>query len=282
MTRIARALDQAAATLTTVSETARLDAEVLLAHITGRSRSHFRAWPENPLTPEEQLGFFRLVEQRREGVPIAYLTGRREFWSREFVVSPAVLIPRPETELLVELALALMPQNRTVRILDMGSGSGVLAITLALELPLAQVLALDLSPDALAIAQENAALHRTENVRFLCSDWFSALPKGECFDIVVCNPPYIAENDAHLTQGDVRFEPTLALASGPNGLKDIRRIILDAPAHLVNDGWLLLEHGYDQAEAARSLLTQAGFEQVASYPDLQGQWRVAAGRRTES
>lgn len=282
MIAIARALDEAAGELAQSSDTARLDAEVLLAHVTGRSRSHFRAWPEKPLTSSEQFAFWRLVGQRQKGIPVAYLTGTREFWSREFVVNPGVLIPRPETELLVELALARLPRGRCVSILDMGSGSGALAITLALEWPRARVTAIDLSPDALAVARENAAMHRADNVQFLQSDWFSALQAHERFDLIVSNPPYIRENDIHLSQGDVRFEPTMALASGPSGLNDIRRIVLDAPKHLLDRGWLFIEHGYDQAVAARGLLRQAGFTEVDSYRDLQGHWRVTGGRRIGS
>jgi len=274
----ASALSQATEGLAAISGSPRLDAEILLAHITGKNRSHFRAWPEKELAPEEAAEFWRLVGQRREGVPIAYLIGLREFWSREFEVSPEVLIPRPETELLVEQALTIIPPDRAARILDLGVGSGAIAITLALERPLAEVSALDLSPAALAVAQRNAARHRAGDVRFLHSDWFGALPHDKCFDVIVSNPPYIAETDPHLSRGDVRFEPALALSSGADGLNDIRRIVRQAPAHLVSGGWLLIEHGYDQAEAVRGLLQQTGFEAVASHADLQGHRRVSGGR----
>lgn len=278
MTRIAYALSRAAEMLAAVSDDPRLDAEILLAHITGKNRSHFRAWPEKELAPEDEAEFWRLVAQRREGVPIAYLTGMREFWSCEFQVSPAVLIPRPETETLVEWALSIVPPDRTAHILDLGVGSGAIAITLAVERPLARVTALDLSPAALAVAQRNAALHRAGNVRFLRSDWFAALSDDERFDLIVSNPPYIAETDPHLGRGDVRFEPPLALSSGPDGLNDIRRIVRQTPAHLACGGWLLIEHGYDQGEAVRDLLRQAGLVAVASHADLQGHDRVSGGR----
>jgi release factor glutamine methyltransferase len=275
---IAGILREAAETLAAVSHSPRLDAEILLAHVTGKNRAHFRAWPEKDLAPEEEAAFWRFVEQRRVGTPVAYLTGRREFWSREFRITPDVLIPRPDTELLIELALNRAPSNRSADILDLGTGSGVIAVTLALERPLARVSALDRSPAALDIAQRNAALHHARNVRFLQSHWFAAVVEDECFDLIVSNPPYIAENDPHLAQGDVRFEPALALSSGLDGLEDIRRIVRDAPTHLAAGGWLLLEHGYDQAEAVRALLMQMGFEAVASYPDLQGHERVSGGR----
>jgi release factor glutamine methyltransferase len=277
-TSVAGILTRAAKILAPTSDSPRLDAEILLAHVTGKNRTHLRAWPEKQLLPAVAAEFWRLVGQRREGAPIAYLTGLKEFWSREFLVSSEVLIPRPETETLVERALVIVPRDRAARILDMGVGSGAIAITLALERPLAQVTALDLSPAALAVARRNARLHHAGNVRLLQSDWFSTLADDERFDLIVTNPPYIAENDPHLAQGDVRFEPSVALSSGPDGLSDIRRIIREAPAHLVSGGWLLLEHGYDQAEAVRTLLRHAGFWAVDSHADLQGHWRVSGGR----
>ena len=255
-----------------------MDAEVLLSLATGKTRTHFRAWPEKPLTGEEENTFQTLLEQRLRGRPIAHITGVREFWSREFLVTPDVLIPRPETELLVELALARIQPGQAARVADLGTGSGAIAVTLALERPKATVTALDLSPAALNVASQNAARLGADNVRFIASDWFAALPASEPFDLIVSNPPYVAADDPHLAQGDVRFEPLSALASGPDGLDDIRLITRQAPARLKPGGWLLFEHGWDQAEAARELLVAAGFRTVDSFTDLQGHPRVSGGR----
>lgn len=261
------------------SDSPRLDAEILLCLATGKTRAHLRAWPERQLDEGEAHRFEVLLRQRIEGRPIAHITGNREFWSREFVVTPDVLIPRPETELLVERVLDLIPSEKACRVLDLGTGSGVLAVTLALELPNSSVTALDISPAALAIARGNAEALSANNVRFMQSDWFSALASAERFDLIVSNPPYIAEADPHLGQGDVRFEPKLALASGPEGLDAIRRIVGEAPEWLRSGGWLLFEHGYDQGEAARTLLISQGFEAVSSFRDLPGHERVSGGRR---
>ena len=261
-----------------ISDSPRLDAELLLSLVTGKPRTYFRAWPEKQVTPSEEASFHRLLEQRQVGHPIAHLTGTREFWSREFIVTPDVLIPRPETELLIERALKLIPTDRPAQIADLGTGSGAIAVTLALELPKAFITALDLSPAALAIATVNAKRLGANNVRFIQSDWFAALPLNQRFDLIVSNPPYIAENDPHLTQGDVCFEPILSLTSGPDGLDAIRHIVNEAPSRLNHSGWLLFEHGYDQAGRAGELLHQAGFEEVACFADLQGHGRMSGGR----
>ncbi len=317
LTNIGHLLLEAPSLLASVSESPRLDAEILLAKATGKNRTYFRAWPEKQLTDKETSVFQRLLEQRLAGHPIAHLTGIREFWSREFRVTPDVLIPRPETELLVELALRLIDgcrskaifdcphpdppsaslrtglpvgkgvlsrftssathEGRVVQIADLGTGSGVIAITLALELPKAAITALDLSPAALQIAAENATRLGASNIRFIQSDWFAALPIEERFDLIVSNPPYIAENDPHLQQGDVRFEPSMALTSGPDGLEAIRRIVNEAPNRTNPGGWLLFEHGYDQADRVVELLQASGFEETGSFPDLQGHVRVSGG-----
>jgi release factor glutamine methyltransferase len=234
--------------------------------------------------------FNALVMRRHAGEPVAYLLGHREFFGRDFAASPAALIPRPETELLVEVALSAIKKGKVgadgtaakggtarnaPRILDLGTGTGCIAITLALEYPSAQVTALDASRDALALATENA--HRLNaNVRFLHSDWYAAVA-GETFDLIVSNPPYIAAADAHLTQGDLRFEPPAALASGVDGLDAIRHIIAAAPAHLSAQGQLWLEHGFDQADAVRALLAAAGFTAIEQHRDLAGIVRVSGG-----
>lgn len=278
MTAVAVLLNRAAGDLERISDSPRLDAEVLLAHVTGKNRAHFRAWPEKELDEETESRFRGLLERRLAGQPVAYLVGEREFWSLTFALAPEALIPRPETELLVELALERVARDRPVRIADLGTGSGAVAVALALELPRATVFAADISPAALALAQNNAIRLGAGNVRCLLGDWFSAFPDGESFDMIVSNPPYIAEGDPHLAQGDVRFEPSLALVSGPDGLDAIRRIVGAAPARLRPGGWLLFEHGYDQAERARDLLRAAGFGQVESFADLQGIERVSGGR----
>lgn len=253
-----------------------LDARVLLRHVLQCPAARLVAWPEQRLEAADWAEYRALVERRCAGEPVAYLTGSREFYGREFLVTPAVLIPRPDTELLVELALAHFAGQRGARVLDMGTGSGALAVTLALELDGADVVALDRSREALWVAMANAA-RLGASVSFVQSDWFGALG-DERFELIVSNPPYIAAADPHLEQGDVRFEPRAALAAGPQGLDDLAEIVAGAPARLVPGGWLFLEHGYDQASAARGLLADAGFAQIASWRDLAGIERVSGGR----
>ena len=253
-----------------------MDARVLLRHVLQCPASRLVAWPEQKLAAEEWMEFRAQVERRTAGEPVAYLTGTREFYGREFMVTPVVLIPRPETELLVELALAHFAGRRAVRVLDMGTGSGALAVTLALEMDAPEVIALDRSREALWVAMANAAKLRA-SVSFVQSDWFSALGE-EHFELIVANPPYIAAADPHLEQGDVRFEPRGALAAGVRGLDDLAEIVAGAPARLLAGGWLFHEHGYDQAVAVRSLLADAGFAAIASWTDLAGIERVTGGR----
>ncbi|OYD55863.1 protein-(glutamine-N5) methyltransferase, release factor-specific [Thauera propionica] len=253
-----------------------MDARVLLRHVLQCPAARLVAWPEQRLGSEDWASYRDLVERRVAGEPVAYLTGEREFFGREFLVTPAVLIPRPDTELLVELALAHAAGRKGMRVLDMGTGSGALAITLALELDEADVTALDRSREALWVAMANAA-RLGASVSFVQSDWFSALG-DERFDLIVANPPYIAAADPHLEQGDVRFEPPGALAAGPSGLDDLEEIVMRAPSRLENDGWLFLEHGYDQAAAVRGLLADAGFAAIASWKDIAGIERVSGGR----
>lgn len=253
-----------------------MDARVLLRHVLQCPAARLIAWPEQRLEAADWANYQQLVERRVAGEPVAYLTSSREFYGREFIVTPAVLIPRPETELLVELALAHSAGQRGLHVLDMGTGSGALAVTLALEMDAAEITALDRSREALWVAMANAA-KLGASVSFVQSDWFSALG-DEQFGLIVANPPYIAAADPHLEQGDVRFEPRGALAAGPQGLDDLAEIIAGAPARLVDGGWLFLEHGYDQAAAARGLLADAGFGSIASWKDLAGIERVSGGR----
>jgi release factor glutamine methyltransferase len=253
-----------------------MDARVLLRHVLQCPAARLVAWPEHKLAGEDWTEYLGLVERRAAGEPVAYLTGTREFYGREFMVTQAVLIPRPETELLVELALAHFPGRRGVRALDMGTGSGALAVTLALEMDAPEVIALDRSREALWVAMANAA-KLGASVSFVQSDWFDALGE-EHFELIVANPPYIATADPHLEQGDVRFEPRSALAAGVRGLDDLAEIVAGAPARLTGGGWLFLEHGYDQAVAVRGLLADAGFAAIASWTDLAGIERVSGGR----
>lgn len=260
------------------SDTAALDAEVLLMQVLDCDRAHLRAWPEKPLTPAQASDYAVLIERRREGWPIAYLTGEREFWSRPFRVAPGALIPRPETELLIELALAVLPADHPADVLDLGTGTGIIAITLAAERPRTQVVAVDISAEALAIAQDNAERLGARNLRLLLGDWLTPLLPNERYDLIISNPPYIAEDDPHLRQGDLRYEPGLALASGADGLTALRRIIAEARDFLKPGGTLLLEHGYDQADAIGALLRDAGYGEITHHRDLQGHRRATMAR----
>ena len=252
----------------------RIDAQVLFTHCSGKNR----AWQIGHDTDEAEEGhivaFNQLAARRRLGEPVAYIVGQREFFGREFMVNPAVLIPRPDTELLVELALERAAEG--ARVLDLGTGSGCIPVTLKSERPDLAVSAVDLSAAALLVAQSNAS-RLNADIRFYQSDWYQAL--GEAgFDLIVSNPPYIEKNDHHLAEGDLRFEPRSALSDEGDGLVHIRSIITGAKAHLTAAGWLLFEHGWDQAEACRDLLTAAGFAEVQSWRDLSGIERVTGGR----
>jgi release factor glutamine methyltransferase len=258
---------------------ARLEARVLAAFAWNVSPAWLIAHDTDPLRDAQATLFETLLASRLTGVPVAYLTGTREFYGRRFQVSPAVLIPRPDTELLVELALARIPPDQARDVLDLGTGSGCIAITLALDRPLARVTAVDRSPAALAIARRNAE-SLDARVEFLTSDWFAALA-GRRFDLIVSNPPYIAAADPHLRRGDVRFEPLTALAAGQDGLDDLRQLTAAACAHLKPGGSVLLEHGYDQADAVQALMRINGIESAQSWSDLSGTLRVSGGKLSE-
>lgn len=258
------------------SPTPRLDAELLLAAALGKPRSYLRTWPERELDAD-QLGLFRShLQRRRQGEPVAYILGHQGFWSLDLEVAPHTLIPRPDTELLVESALALLPAT-PLAALDLGTGTGAIALALASERPGWQVTGVDRVEDAVALAERNRQRLQLDNVRFLHSHWFSALA-GQRFGLILSNPPYIRADDRHLDQGDVRFEPSSALVAGADGLDDIRAIIQAAPQYLLSGGWLLLEHGFDQAEAVRELLATAGFSEAHSRRDLGGHERISLGR----
>ena len=254
-----------------------IDAQVVLAHVLGRDRGWLVAHPEAPLTREQADAFFGLAKRRRDGEPVAYLTGTREFWGLSLRVSPAVLVPRPETETLVEAALARLPADRDLRVLDLGTGSGAIALALAHERPRARVTATDIAADALALAQDNALRLGVANVEFLRSDWYAALG-DQAFDAIVANPPYVAGGDPHLVDGDLRFEPVAALTPGGDGLAALRIIVAGAAQRLLPGGYLLVEHGFDQSNAVRELFIAAAFDDVRAYRDLAGIHRVVAGR----
>jgi release factor glutamine methyltransferase len=251
------------------------DARVLLRAALGASAAHLAAHPEQVLTDIESERYRAWVERRRAGEPVAYLAGEREFYGLAIKVTPAVLIPRPETELLVETALGLVAADAPVRVLDLATGSGCVAIAIAKQRPRAQVTATDVSRDALAVARGNAKMHGVD-VEILESDWFAAF-SGRRFDLIVSNPPYVAEGDPHLDEGDLRFEPRNALVAGADGLAHVGAIVARAHTHLVSGGWLLFEHGYDQAARCRILLQRMSFQQITSRRDLAGIERVSGG-----
>lgn len=257
------------------SDSARLDAELLLAHVLQQSRTWLYTWSDRPLNAEQQQAADALLVRRLAGEPVAYLLGERDFWSLNLNVNPSTLIPRADTETLVEWALELpLPANS--RVLDLGTGTGAIALALASEQPSWQVSGVDFNADAVALAQSNAVRNQLERVAFAQSDWYSAV-SGD-FDLIVSNPPYIDEQDEHLAQGDVRFEPRSALVADNHGLSDLALIIDRAPDFLRANGWLLLEHGYQQADAVCELLRARGFAEVSNRRDLGGQPRISGGR----
>ena len=258
------------------SPSAQLDAELLLAAALGKPRSYLRTWTEREVEAACAELFAAHLARRRKGEPIAYILGRQGFWSLDLDVASHTLIPRPDTELLVETALALLPATPAA-VLDLGTGTGAVALALACERPAWQVTGVDRVSEAVALAETNRARLQLGNAGFLASHWFSALV-GQRYQLIVSNPPYIAAGDPHLSQGDLRFEPSSALVAGVDGLDDIRLIIMQAPQHLNAGGWLLLEHGFDQAEAVRELLSAQGFMAVESRLDLGGHQRISLGQ----
>jgi release factor glutamine methyltransferase len=255
-----------------------IEARILLAHVVERDRAWLAAHGDAELTVEQAKTFDALARRRHNGEPVAYLTGRREFYGLDLEITPEVLIPRSETELLVELALMRMGKADAARVLDLGSGSGAVALAIASQRPAARVLGADVSPAAVALARRNAERLQIPNAEFIESDWFDSVPRAD-FELIVANPPYVAEKDPHLIEGDLRFEPAGALRGGVDGLRAIRAIVGKAGGYLASSGWLLFEHGFNQAETVQALLRDAGFADVQSRRDLAGIPRVTFGRR---
>ena len=282
MVDVKRALSLAISQLEQYTDTARIDAEILLAHIMSKTRTWMYAHPETMLTKPQLLIFQKLVARRSLGTPVAYLTGIREFWSLPLKVNEETLIPRPETELLVELTLTMVTNQSNAQILDLGTGSGAIALALARERPDWQITACDCSSGALQTAQENAVLLNLKNISFYQSDWFSKIITPPLFHAIVSNPPYIAANDPHLSEGDLRFEPQLALISGTSGLSALEHIIKHSIARLEPEGLLLIEHGFSQKVAVTSMLKDYGYVDVECWQDLHGNDRVSGGRRISS
>ncbi|MGR9072976.1 MAG: peptide chain release factor N(5)-glutamine methyltransferase [Gammaproteobacteria bacterium] len=269
-------LESATARLRAASDSPALDADILMCFVIKKDRAHLKAWPEKILPSGQREEYGRLIEKRLAGHPVAYLTGSREFWSRNFIVTEDVLIPRPETELLVELALGAIPENAPYQLIDLGTGSGAVAVTLAAERPIAAVTATDISPAALDVAKKNADVHRTANIRLMRSSWFDDIPVS-AFDLIVGNPPYIAADDPHLRQGDIRFEPQTALTSLDGGLRDIGLIVESARRYLKPGGRLMLEHGYDQQLPVQAIFKRCGYASIRTEADLAGNPRVTGG-----
>ena len=274
MSTVSEALDWATEQLSE-SDDARLDSQVLLAYALNVSRTWLFTWPDKALDGATLTAFNALIEERKSGTPIAYITGYRDFWSLRLKVTPDTLIPRADTELLVETALTLKNVEKPCDVIDLGTGTGAIALSLANECPSWRITATDINPKTLAVAKENATTLELA-VSFKESAWFDAI--NDRYDLVISNPPYIESDDPHLQQGDLRFEPTGALASGQDGLDDIRRLVQQALKHLKKDGYLLLEHGYQQAEAVHSLMAKAGYIDIETHQDIEGRDRDTLGK----
>lgn len=274
---------QLAHELESLSDSARLDIELLLCHILQKNRTYLFTWPDSVLSLEQAETFLQFFNRRKSGEPVAHIIGQREFWSLPLAVNNSTLIPRPDTELLVETVLDLFAQDappQARRALDLGTGTGAIALAIASEKPYWQLLGVDYSADAVALAEQNRAALGFNHVAMAQSDWFVNVGT-QPFDVIVSNPPYIDPQDPHLTQGDVRFEPLSALIADNQGLADIEQIVAQAWQYLLAQGWLLVEHGYDQAQQVRDLFNQHGFVQVETRRDLGGNERITLGRKSQ-
>lgn len=279
MATLADTLKQATESLSQFSDTPRLDAELLICHVLDIPKTRFITDP-GEILPDEQLAMINtLVQQRIEGQPIAYLIGYRHFWDLKLKVTPDTLIPRPETELLVETALELFNQDETVDVIDLGTGSGAIALSIAKERPAWHITATDQSPQTLAVAIENAEYYKLDNVTLIQSDWFENITDDARYNLIISNPPYVPDEAPHLKERGVRYEPQRALRSGPDGLDDIRILIPESKKHLKQYGWLLLEHGFDQGEQVRTLFNAHGYKNITQKKDLAGHTRITYGQK---
>lgn len=258
------------------SASARLDAEVLLCHVIDCNRTTIYSQPERPIPDDQSVRFQSLIEKRRNGHPIAYLTGKKEFWSLDLSVNQSTLIPRTETECLVEAALQMIPDDSAFNILELGTGSGAIAIAIASERPDCNILATDIDPQALNTAEKNAATHHINHINFLCSDWYKNIPL-QLFDMIISNPPYIAQYDKHLFQSDIQFEPDLALVSGADGMQAINIIVKNAKNYLAGHGYFFIEHGYNQQALVNQCFLKNGFKKTTTLCDLSGHQRITYG-----
>ena len=263
-----------------ISESARLDTEVLLAHALGKNRTYLYTWPEEQVATEAFAHFQAMLHRRQQGEPVAYIIGEQEFWSLPLYVNPSTLIPRPDTECLVEKALPYIRDTSTSRVLDLGTGTGAIALAIAQERARAAIVASDVSAEAVALAKRNVARHGAKHVQVIQSHWFEAI-EG-VFDLIVSNPPYIDDSDAHLHRGDVRYEPRSALVAGEKGLSDLKQIVIGAREYLKPGAYLMVEHGWQQGEVVRALFVQAGYQEVATGRDYGGNDRICAGRYQQS
>jgi release factor glutamine methyltransferase len=272
---IANLTSQGQQLLAKISDSGKLDVEILLSLVLKKTRSYLFTWPEKKLNDEQLHEFIKLLSRRADGEPIAYITGIKEFWSLPFAVSKATLIPRPDTETLVELVLELYPDNKVITCLDLGTGTGAIALALASEKAMWEIDAIDFNPDAVALAQRNAQALNLAQVDIYQSNWFKGVSKNTKFDIIVSNPPYIDSDDINLSHGDVRFEPKSALVSSEQGLADIKHIANKARCFLNTEGKLFFEHGFEQGHAVRTILTDLGYKNVQSKQDLNGHERIS-------
>lgn len=273
-------LDDATKQLYAGSDTPRIDSEVLMQHVLQKDVAWLIAYGDTVATPEHTKAFYELVRRRHEGQPIAYLTGFRDFWSLTLKVDENVLIPRADTETLVEEALERLPKEQAINVLDLGTGSGAIALSIAKERPLANVVALEYQAGALEVAKQNSQLNNISNVEFRLSDWYQAVKESERFDLIASNPPYVEPGDPHLAQGDLRFEPISSLTALESGFADIRNVIENAPAHLKENGWLIIEHGYNQASEVCALFRTNGFSEIELFNDINDLPRCTLGKKT--
>ncbi len=274
---IQQALQYGDQQLAATSPSARRDAQVLLGHVLQCNSAYLFTWPEKKLTNEQLATYQSLIQQRQHGTPVAHLTGKREFWSLNLNVNNSTLIPRPETETLIEFILTKFNAKKNLKLIDMGTGTGAIAIALATEKSQWNIFACDISEQAIQLAALNSQQHQTDNIRFIQSDWFNNIADDD-FDIIVSNPPYIANDDLHLSQGDVRFEPKRALTAGDAGMDAIEYLCLHAKQHLRDDGYLIVEHGYDQQSAVNDCFARNNYTEIEQQQDLSGHTRMTVGK----